>query len=153
MRFDTQTGDSFLNREASAQFSRSTSLNIGMNKNFGNSYRGKVPESQRIDSNCSSGWFSSGSELHRCSQTKRTGPGANDHKILYNSESMSAILSNEGYDYKLLEYFDSSGDFHSQPWEIEDGPIERSAEHDPRNITTPITYTSLILDYLAARLI
>jgi predicted SAM-dependent methyltransferase len=75
-----------------------------------------------------------------------TGSGADDHKILYNFESMSATLSAEGYDYKLLEYFDNSGGFHSQPWENEDGPIERSAEHDPRNVITPLTYTSLIID-------
>ena len=75
-----------------------------------------------------------------------TGSGADDHKVLYNYITITRILSEEQYDYNLLEYFDETGKFHHIPCEISDGFVERSADHDPRNMERPLSYTSLIID-------
>jgi predicted SAM-dependent methyltransferase len=74
------------------------------------------------------------------------GPGADDHNVLYNHVLITKILYEEQYDYRLLEYFDSSGQFHCSSWDVQDGFIERSYSYDPRNNTRPLNYTSLILD-------
>lgn len=75
-----------------------------------------------------------------------SGRGADEHKILYNHTYITQILSEEGYDYNLLEYFDEAGQFHHSPWKISDGFVERSANHDSRNKLSPLSYTSLIVD-------
>ena len=75
-----------------------------------------------------------------------SGEGADDHKILYTCESISAALSQERYAATLLEYFDADGRFHQQPWAAGDGFIGRSAAHDPRNADGELRYTSLIVD-------
>ena len=75
-----------------------------------------------------------------------SGCGADDHKVLYNYIAITCILSEEQYDYKLLEYFDEAGQFHCSPWEISDGFVERSADYDPRNKERPLSYISLIID-------
>lgn len=74
------------------------------------------------------------------------GSGADDHKVLYNYITMSRVLFEEQYNYNLLEYFDEAGQFHRSPWKINDGFVERCADHDPRNKEHPLTYTSLIID-------
>ena len=75
-----------------------------------------------------------------------SGSGASDHKVLYNYASLSKLLSEEQWDYNLLEYFDEAGRFHCLPWEISDGFVRRSADYDPRNKEHPLSYTSLIID-------
>ena len=75
-----------------------------------------------------------------------SGSGADDHKVLYNYISITYILSEEQYDYNLLEYFDEAGQFHCSPWKISDGFVERSADYDPRNKERSLSYTSLIID-------
>lgn len=74
------------------------------------------------------------------------GNGADDHKVLYNYMTITCVLSEEQYDYNLLEYFDELGQFHRFPWKPSNGFVVRSADHDPRNPERPLTYTSLIVD-------
>jgi predicted SAM-dependent methyltransferase len=75
-----------------------------------------------------------------------TGNGAEDHKILYNYQSMSESLYLAGFKVKLLEYFDEGGHFHAASWNPEDGFIKRSKRFDPRNVNGELNYTSLIVD-------
>jgi predicted SAM-dependent methyltransferase len=75
-----------------------------------------------------------------------TGPGADDHKVLYTYSRMASLLTRAGWDYDFLEYFDEHGEFHLKPWEQRDGLIRRSAFNDPRNKERPQSYTSLIVD-------
>jgi predicted SAM-dependent methyltransferase len=75
-----------------------------------------------------------------------SGSGAEDHKVLYNHITITRVLSEEQYDYDLLEYFDEAGQFHCSLWETSNGFVERSADHDPRNEERPLSYTSLIVD-------
>jgi predicted SAM-dependent methyltransferase len=74
------------------------------------------------------------------------GPGAHDHKILYNYKVMTALLQRVGFTVKLLEYYDEDGQFHESAWKSEDGHIHRSKNHDKRNATGVLNYTSLIVD-------
>lgn len=75
-----------------------------------------------------------------------TGSGSDDHKILYNYKTLSQLLRDAGFDIRVLEYFDETGEFHSSPWDIEDGLIRRSRRFDPRNSNNRLLYTSLIID-------
>jgi len=75
-----------------------------------------------------------------------TGPGADDHKILYNYETLRARLEKTGFTVKLLEYWDERGDFHSIDWTDEAGRILRSKRYDSRNKNGKLVYTSLIVD-------
>jgi len=74
------------------------------------------------------------------------GPGAADHKVLYDYRSMQSMLESVGFQVRLLEFYDEVGSFHTKAWQIHDGPIERSLVHDPRNINGQPNYTSLIVD-------
>lgn len=74
------------------------------------------------------------------------GSGADDHKILYNNEMLAELLGDEGFNVKLLEWFDENGDFHCEEWSPEDGVVRRSVRFDQRNKNNPLTYTSLIID-------
>lgn len=75
-----------------------------------------------------------------------TGIGADDHKVLYNYTTITRVLSEERYDFELLEYFDEKGIFHQSPWKAEDGFVARSADFDSRNKEKALSYTSLIVD-------
>jgi predicted SAM-dependent methyltransferase len=74
------------------------------------------------------------------------GPGAVDHRVLYDYRSLQSMLEGLGFRVKLLEYFDVNGKFQTVPWENKDGPIERSLANDPRNVDGQPNYTSLIVD-------
>ena len=74
------------------------------------------------------------------------GDGSDDHKILYTHESLATLLTEAGFNIRLLEYFDHCGDFHEQPWNASQGQIRRSAANDPRNKSVKLTYTSLSID-------
>lgn len=74
------------------------------------------------------------------------GAGADDHKVLYNYRTLSALLENSGYKVRLLEWFDELGKFHYQNWDVEAGFIKRSTRFDGRNSVNPTAYTSLIID-------
>jgi predicted SAM-dependent methyltransferase len=75
-----------------------------------------------------------------------TGNGADDHKILYNYQSLTQSLQQAVFAVNLLEYFDENGKFHEVPWKSEDGFIKRSKNNDPRNVNGELNYTSLIAD-------
>ncbi len=75
-----------------------------------------------------------------------TGFGSDDHKVLYNYESLTNILEKAGFQIKLLEYWDEKGEFHFQDWLSADGYVERSRLYDPRNQDGTLSYTSLIID-------
>ena len=77
-----------------------------------------------------------------------TGPGADDHKVLYTAESLHAALTAAGYACEWLEYWDASGKFHAKDWRAEDGYISRSKRFDSRNADGVLRYTSLIIDAL-----
>jgi predicted SAM-dependent methyltransferase len=75
------------------------------------------------------------------------GTGADDHKILFNYKILSELLGQQGFNVKLLEWFDENGIFHFEKWASEDGMVRRSVRFDHRNKnTTPLAYTSLIID-------
>ena len=74
------------------------------------------------------------------------GPGADDHKVLYNYRSLAAMLEKAGYKVKLLEWFDEQAVFHKENWDVSDGLIMRSTRFDQRNKVNQTAYTSLIID-------
>lgn len=74
------------------------------------------------------------------------GAGADDHKILYNYQTLSSLLEKAGYSVRLVEWFDEHGIFHKEQWNIEDGFVSRSSQFDERNKINPTAYTSLIVD-------
>lgn len=75
-----------------------------------------------------------------------TGPGATDHKVLYNAELITQSFSKVGFRVELLEYFDSNGNFHFKEWDPNAGYIHRSKRYDKRNADGELRYTSLIVD-------
>lgn len=75
-----------------------------------------------------------------------TGSGADDHKVLYNYQTLETILKQAGFLPKPLEYFDENGNFHFFEWDKKTGMIHRSSRYDERNQHKPLTYTSLIYD-------
>ncbi len=74
------------------------------------------------------------------------GPGADDHKVLYNYELLLTLLASIPFRTTLLEYWDEKGRFHHAPWNASHGFIKRSLLYDERNTPEKIGYTSLIID-------
>jgi predicted SAM-dependent methyltransferase len=74
------------------------------------------------------------------------GPGADDHKILYNYIIMKENLEKAGFRVILIEYWDEAGKFHYIDWSHEAGFIRRSKNYDERNSLGELKYTSLIVD-------
>jgi predicted SAM-dependent methyltransferase len=74
------------------------------------------------------------------------GPGADDHKVLYNYKLMRQRLEAVGFKVNLLEYWDEEGKFHYTDWSDEGGRISRSRRYDRRNQEGKLNYTSLIVD-------
>ena len=74
------------------------------------------------------------------------GPGADDHKILYNYKTLKASLEKVGFKVELQEYWDESGKFHFNDWDLADGKVLRSRRFDKRNESGELKYTSLIID-------
>lgn len=75
-----------------------------------------------------------------------SGPGARDHKVLYNHLSLAELLGQAGFEVHFLEHFDSRGEFHFKDWSPGDGMIYRSSRFDERNANGALRYTSLIVD-------
>lgn len=75
-----------------------------------------------------------------------TGPGASSHLMLYNYRALKEALERCGFAVDLLEYFDEYGKFTERSWRAEDGLIRRTAHHDKRNLKSPLSYTSLLVD-------
>jgi predicted SAM-dependent methyltransferase len=74
------------------------------------------------------------------------GNGADDHKILYTYHTFKAIFEKAGFQVNLLEYFDESGTFQFNEWDVKKGKVRRSKRFDPRNAGGELKYTSLIVD-------
>jgi predicted SAM-dependent methyltransferase len=75
-----------------------------------------------------------------------TGPGADDHRVLHTYRSFGELFESEGFDVRLLEYFDEAHQFRSTEWDPAGGFILRSSRNDPRNQSSPLAYTSIVLD-------
>jgi predicted SAM-dependent methyltransferase len=75
-----------------------------------------------------------------------SGPGAEDHKVLYSCRSLQDVLRKAGFETRPLEYFGEDGFFHAASWDPEDGMIRRSARFDERNRNGELRYTSIIVD-------
>jgi predicted SAM-dependent methyltransferase len=75
-----------------------------------------------------------------------SGPGADDHQVLWTVESLRQLLLDAGFQVVALEYWDAAGHFHAEPWSSADGHVRRSKRFDPRNQDGTIRYTSLIID-------
>ena len=74
------------------------------------------------------------------------GPGASDHKVLYNHQTLADVFTGVGFRVVMLEYFDAEGEFHFVEWDAEQGKIRRSRRFDERNRGGMLNYTSVILD-------
>jgi predicted SAM-dependent methyltransferase len=75
-----------------------------------------------------------------------TGPGAADHKALYDHSTLSRLFESAGFEVQPLEYFDERGAFRCVDWLESEGRITRSSRFDPRNRDGTLRYTSVILD-------
>lgn len=75
-----------------------------------------------------------------------SGAGADDHRVLYNHEMLTAMMAEAGFLVTLLEWHDLSGVFRSTDWDPRDGMVRRSLRFDPRNRDGLPNYTSLIID-------
>ncbi len=64
----------------------------------------------------------------------RDGNSAN-HKALYAYDTLSQLFEIAGFEVHLYEYFDETGQFHSEEWDRAGGTIWRSKRFDPRNKT------------------
>ncbi len=73
------------------------------------------------------------------------GVGSDDHKYLFNIDSLSEILTKYGFKVEPIEYW-KDGKFYKKDWSVNDGFVGRSAEFDERNINGELKYTSLIID-------
>jgi predicted SAM-dependent methyltransferase len=79
------------------------------------------------------------------------GPGADDHRVLYDHRSLRALLEEAGFRVRLLEYWTEQGEFRRRRWSAADGPVRRSSRYDPRNQGGVLRYTSLIADAFKPR--
>jgi len=79
------------------------------------------------------------------------GPGADDHKVLYDYRNLSALLREAGFQIRLLEYFDEQGKFHFTHWDVADGRIRRSRRDAPDATQDPLNCASLVLDAVKPR--
>lgn len=75
-----------------------------------------------------------------------SGPGADDHKLLYTHATLEELLLQVGFEVRLYEYFDAQGQFHSRDWDPAQGMVQRSKRFDARNSGGRLAYTSIIVD-------
>lgn len=80
-----------------------------------------------------------------------SGPGADDHKVLYAWSALRRLFEEAGFSTTALEYFDEQGKFHSIDWNPEEGMIRRSRRFDPRNQDGVLHYTSVIVDAIKVK--
>lgn len=86
-------------------------------------------------------------EYLRWTEPGGVGPGALDHKVFYDLESLVSLLARAGFTkISPIEWWGSDRRFHALPWQAEQGFVRRSLNHDSRNLTRAIPYTSLIVD-------
>ena len=75
-------------------------------------------------------------------------PPKDGHKTLFNVDTLTALLEAVGFEVTPREYFDASGEFHAQPWSVEDGKVLRSLPFDRQEPfkREGMYYMSLIVD-------
>jgi len=75
-------------------------------------------------------------------------PPVHGHQVLFTVDTLVALLEGVGFSVTPLEYFDAEGGFHTQPWDVADGFVRRSARFDRRAEFKhgDVCYTSLIVD-------
>jgi predicted SAM-dependent methyltransferase len=76
-----------------------------------------------------------------------TGEGADDHKHLFNYNSLSKYFEKYNFKSKPLEFWDENKKFHSTYKNDESGFVRRSFINDQRNINGKPLFTSLIVDF------
>ncbi len=79
---------------------------------------------------------------------KEVAPPADGHKVLYNVDTLTALLQSVGFKTTPLEYFDAQEQFHAFTWEQNEGLIMRSVRFDTQQEfqRDGLFYTSLIVD-------
>lgn len=76
-----------------------------------------------------------------------TGEGADDHKNLFNVNSLSALFEKFGFVAHPVEYWDEEKKFHQGYKDDGKGFVIRSFINDKRNKDGKPLYTSLIIDF------
>jgi predicted SAM-dependent methyltransferase len=76
-----------------------------------------------------------------------TGEGADDHKNLFNVNSLSVLFEKYGFIANPVEYWDEHREFHEGYIDDMNGYVKRSLVNDKRNINKLPIYTSLIIDF------
>lgn len=77
------------------------------------------------------------------------GPGCDSHHQLFNCDTLTTFLSEAGYEYILVEWWDEDGKFYSiytHGTEASKGRVSRCYLNDERNADGQVRYTSLIVD-------
>lgn len=79
---------------------------------------------------------------------KEVSPPADGHKVLYNIDTLTALLHRTGFATTPLEYFDPQERFHALTWDQNEGMIHRSVRFDAQQQfqRDGLFYTSLIVD-------
>lgn len=79
---------------------------------------------------------------------KEVAPPNDGHKMLYNIDTLTALLQSVGFTTTPLEYFDKQERFHAVPWDQNEGMIHRSVRFDSQQAfqRDGLFYTSLIVD-------
>lgn len=75
-----------------------------------------------------------------------TGPGADDHKVLYTIDTFRKVFEDAGFVVHAYEYWDDKGNFVAEPWDIKRGYVRRTKDNDERNKDGKLRYTSLLID-------
>ena len=91
--------------------------------------------------------FHSDSEYINKVKPGGVGEGAQDHKNLFNYKSLSELFSKHGFKVNIVEYWDETGQFHSNYKNNNNGYISRCLINDERNVNNKPIYTSLIIDF------
>lgn len=76
------------------------------------------------------------------------GPGAEDHRILYNYELLAAVFEQAGLTARPLEWYDKNGKFNAIEWDPTDGLVHRSKIFGTPNKSFASSHLSLIMDGL-----
>jgi len=74
------------------------------------------------------------------------GPGASDHKILYNFDTLQLMLERAGFQVLLIEGYLKDGIWIEKPWMTEDGMIKRSKRYKKMSPDRSFQITSIIVD-------
>ena len=79
---------------------------------------------------------------------KEVAPPNDGHKMLYNIDTLTAMLKSVGFMTTPLEYFDAQEQFHAIAWDQNDGMIMRSVRFDTQAEfqRDGLFFTSLIID-------